>query len=316
MKNATTDPWLEYLALSEWDRMALVADRIRCWPDGALAEFLRLGLLRETTPLEALDCSECPGETCDILYLKNPVTGLVDIRLLCPHCGPVEMTLDELRRWSIEWLALVQFLAEGLSLRGGYAEVVPNRLWQLGKAYWSGRPASVFVGRALHRSDVPDLISHMSHFTNALFLVPKRTPTVPFGHPVVTLDLVCNWNGTGLEFDAEFVAAQRKPPVADPPARPKKEGNRTAVRQRLRAELDAHLAASGEHVQAALQFGREPTLLPFPNFDELARRCDTSKATVSRCLRDDAELRDLCLAARDLYRQLGPGGRVSRESIS
>lgn len=310
-----TDPWLEFISLSEWDRMVVTADRMQRWPDGALAEFLQRGLLRETTPQEAMDCPDCVGELCDILYLDNPVTGLTDIALCCPNCGPVEMTLDELCRWSIEWPGFVQFLADGLGVRGAVEVIVPNRLWRLGKTYWSGRPATLFVGRALHRDDVPDLVAGLSHFNNALFLVPRDTPHHQFPHPVVTLDLVCRWNGTTLEFDAEFVQAQQKP-AAPQPARPKKEGQRAAVRQRLRGELDAHITACREHVQAAIDVGREPTLLPFPNFDELARRCDTSKATVSRCLRDDVELRDLCQAARDLYRVLGPDGAVSRESIS
>ena len=306
MMTTTTDPWAEYLSLSEWDRMTLVVELTSLWPAGAVEEFERLGLIRETTPLPAMHCSECSSEPAhDIVWIEHPRTGETIAIRPCSQCGPEQIPLEELRRWTIEWPGLVAFLAEGLGVRGEARELVPERLWQLGKVWWSGRPTTLFVGRALHRHDLGSIVAGVSHFKNAVFLVPRRPPTVAIQHPVVTLELVCGWNGQTLDFDAEFVAAQVPPPAAAPRS-PKKRGHRTAVREKLRAELDAHVAASRNHVQAAIEFGREPTLLPFPSYEELARRCGTSKATVSRCLKDDPELKGLCSAARDLYRQLHP----------
>ncbi|MFV0444091.1 MAG: hypothetical protein ACK5Q5_11020 [Planctomycetaceae bacterium] len=301
-----TDPWLEFLSLSEWDRMVVTADRMQRWPDGALAEFLQRGLLRETTPQEAMDCPDCVGELCDILYLDNPVTGLTDIALCCPNCGPVEMTLDELRRWSIEWPGFVQFLAEGFEAQGGVRELVPDRLWRLGKTRWAGRPTTLFVGRAVHRDDFAAMTAELTRSTSAVLLYPRSAPEIDLPHPAVSLELACHWDGAALEFDVDYVSSQALPKLVDSgERRPRRDSNRATVKQRLKQELTAHLDALASHIRAELAAGRDPTLLPCPTRAELAIRCDSSPATVTRCFDEDRLLQQMWDSAHDLLEAIG-----------
>ena len=308
---ATADPWADLLAHSEWDEPLLDARRVARWPEAALFEFLRLGLLREAIPATALACAGCPDALLrDVVWIEHPITGERQAYVTCPDCGPRAIAADELRRWSIDWLQLVEFVRGGLQVQGASLELIPNRLWQLGKAYWSGRPVTLFLGRALHRRDAADGLARIAHFTSALVLVPRRPPQTGCTHPVLTLDLVCGWKDDTLAFDTAFAAVQRPAPASDSkPQRPKKQGNRAAIRQRLRTELEAHVIAARDHVQAAVDFGQEPTPLPFPTQEELAQRCGTSKATINRCLQADRELQALVKVSQDVYALLGPRGR-------
>ena len=311
MITTVVDPWTEWLRLVEWDRMQIGPGRTDCWPDSATEYFESQQLIEETPTAGSLECPYCQdGEGHTILRHDHPLTGEPLAKLLCPVCGPVRIPLADLRRWRLNWSALVPLLTQGLRLRGQPQQIVPDRLWQLGKGYWSGRPATLFLGRGMHRHDATQLVETVARFTNALILIPHRTPQTPLPHPVLTLDLVAEWHDGALVFDEEFLAGQSTTPRTDaerspPKSPPKKEGHRAAVRLRLQAELDAHVRACRSHVQAALDCGRTPTLLPFPSFDNLAERCGTSKATISRCLQDDVELKRMCMAARDLFQQFG-----------
>ncbi len=307
------NPWTEWLSLVEWDRMQIGPDRTECWPDSATQYFESQQLIEAAPAAGSLECPHCQdGESYAVVRHDHPLTGEPLAKVPCPVCGPVRIPLGNLRRWRLNWAGLVPLLTQGLRLRGQPQQIVPDRLWQLGKGYWSGRPATLFLGRGMHRRDAVQLLESVARFTNALILIPHRTPQTALPHPVLTLDLVAEWRDGTLVFDEEFLAGQSTTPRTDAeklPTKspPKKDGNRAAVRLRLKAELDAHARACRSHVQSALDFGRSPTLLPFPSFDTLAERCGTSKTTISRCLKDDEELQRMCQAARDLFQQFGSG---------
>lgn len=304
MTTRQDDPWSAYLALAEWDDAPISQERVRHWPPGAVAEFERIGLLRPTAPVACLNCSECPDEPPrDVVWVPDPANGRQRALLPCSQCGPSEVSIDALRRWAIAWRALVPFLAAGLGATGAAEELNADRLWRLGKTRWAGRPTTLFVGRALHRQDASQILQDLERSSSAVVFVPKRLPTVPTHHPVVTLDLVCGWNGEQLEFDCEFAAAQALPkPATDPRAA---APGRAVIRQRLRAELHAHVDSVCHHVRQQVERGVEPTLLPCPTRAELARRCRSSPATVTRCFEEDRQLQQLWDDAHDLMHVLG-----------
>lgn len=304
MTDRHSDPWLEWLSLAEWDRLTIGIERTAHWPSILVKDFERAGLLLPDVPREFMTCPECRDGACEVVHFEHPHTGQSMVVVPCPECGVTEIPAADLRCWCVNWSALPPVIADGFGLRGTPQEIVRNRLWQLGRAFVGGRPTTLLLGRAFHRRDTPETVAPIAGFRNAVIVVPKRMPTVPLPHPVATLDLMMTWTTDEWDFDPtileELVPASPLPERKRPP---KKEGQRAAVRERIKAELQAHISASRSHVQAALDHGRTPTLLPFPSYQELARRCGTSKATVCRCLKDDAELGRMCAAARDLYQQ-------------
>lgn len=84
--------------------------------------------------------------------------------------------------------------------------------------------------------------------------------------------------------------------------RVKKRADRAANVEALKKELIEHIRAARDHAQAAVDFGREPELLPRPSRRELAERIGITESAASRCFSDPAatELNLLWETAEDL----------------
>ena len=84
--------------------------------------------------------------------------------------------------------------------------------------------------------------------------------------------------------------------------RSRKRAERAANIELLRKELIEHIRAARDHAQAAIDFGREPELLPRPSRRDLAERAGINEAAVSRCFNDPAatELNVLWNTAEEL----------------
>jgi hypothetical protein len=82
----------------------------------------------------------------------------------------------------------------------------------------------------------------------------------------------------------------------------RKRAERAANIESLKKELIAHIRAARDHAQAAVDFGREPELLPRPSQRELGERVGITKSAVCRCLSDPSatELNLLWKTADDL----------------
>lgn len=84
--------------------------------------------------------------------------------------------------------------------------------------------------------------------------------------------------------------------------RVKKRADRAANMEAIKKELIEHIKAARDHAQAAVDFGREPELLPRPSRRELAERIGITESAASRCFSDPAatELNLLWETADDL----------------
>jgi hypothetical protein len=96
------------------------------------------------------------------------------------------------------------------------------------------------------------------------------------------------------------------PPAAEPRAdigrRPRKRAERATGIEALTEEMRQHVRAARDHLQAAVDFDRDPELLPRPSQKELAKRVGITVTAASRCFNDSSakELRLLWDVASDL----------------
>lgn len=292
------DPWETCTETLEFNEPCMIGERLLNWPAGALAELRRLELLFAAAPMEIGFCDECDEGGVHEVYWEGPDTPLI----LCPQIGPCPMDADRLRLWEINLRTLMQFLAKGIEARGPLDELIPDQLWRLGKIYAHGTPTTVFFARDLTQTSSREAACDiMERFSNALLIVPVHFPSVLL-HPFVTLQEIAHWNGETIEFDRESLES-RVGPQERPTKKPlPRDASRISVRQRLKRELEQHLASACEQVRWQLDQGQEPTLLPCPTRAELAVRCETSPATVTRCFQEDSGLERMWNQSMDLLK--------------
>lgn len=297
----TVDPWETCTGTLEFTEPSIAGEHIQNWPAGALEELRRLQLLFAAAPMEFGFCDECDEGGVHEVYWEGPENPLI----LCPQIGPCPMDADRLRLWEVNLRAFTQFLANGIEARGLLDELIPDQLWRLGKIYLHGAATTVFFARELKYWNPRQAAwNAIERFSNALVIVPEFIPLVQ-PHPIVTLREIAHWNGETIEFDLESLASQVRPRERRAKKQLPRDASRISVRQRLKRELEQHLASACEQVRWQLDQGQEPTLLPCPTRAELARRCGTSPATVTRCFQEVPELERLWNHSLDLLHIIG-----------
>lgn len=288
------NPWIEYLTLLDGPFEYVPRPE---WPDAVCDQFLDHGLVREAVPLNSVHCP-CEGRPiCDVIWCerggeRRPVR-------CCPTCGPTEMSISQVAQWQVSQAGHLAWLATLLSLRGTPESLVPHHLWRVGRLCGTQHSTTVFFGRALRACSPTAVNERLAQSRSAVLLVPRDTPDWAVPHPVIPLDVLITWAGATWSLQPELLALAPAPKARKRVPR-RKKGPRLAVTQELREELVQHLRAARDHVQAARDCGREATLLPCPTRGDLAKRCRSSAATVSRCFAQDEELRRIWNLAHDL----------------
>jgi len=91
-------------------------DEVKNWPDGKLAYFEKIGLLKEAQPFNEIECNGCE-ENCIMPVSINPVTNSTPARafIVCDKrndIGRVKIAFDRLKNWQLTELLLAQFVAK------------------------------------------------------------------------------------------------------------------------------------------------------------------------------------------------------------
>jgi len=285
------------------------------WPKRALEVWTDWGVLRAISPSTGLPCHECGGDYYgEVVYVNSLRTGELQIFLPCPECGTSRVDPDELRRWTVDVEQLVRRVFQPADVRLDFTQLVPDRLWRVGRSDWAGRAWSVLFGRMFHRRDAREILTKATIPSRSVVfvpdLVPKPDPTDDRRPLIISLTSATSWHQDAVRLDrqsiedrlAEWIDARR--PATKPAAR--KRASRTADIEALATEMREHLRAARRYALATLDQTGQPQLLPRPTQEQLARRVGRSQHTVSRCLKDQTatELRFLWDLAIDLDRVL------------
>ncbi len=292
------------------DEAIFTADEVEDWNEGELDWCLQSGVLTSDQPARELACRECPEQSVEqIVYLEPKGCGQANAFLPCPQCGPVNIPLSRLRRWRLVASQLWETIFASAPIDRNVREIVPRRLWRIGKCRLAEKSWEVVVGRMLWRADGVELLRQARFSRQSMVFVPLHWRHSSRGEfpSVIPLCDVLSWSGTVCTFDMarveELMAAGLKRPY--PLRRPRKRAERAATIESLVRLLKGHITAARDHACATAETG-EARLLPRPTQRDLARLAGVVEMTVSRCLRDPAarELRLLWELAGDLDRLL------------
>lgn len=279
---------------------------------GSCLELLvRLGVLREMAAAGSACCPDCQfGPQRRVEYVADSKTHARHGYIHCPQCGIVEVALDSLRRWRVDPAGFLAAVFSSAGVSGPATELIPGRLWRVGKVTWAGRRREVYFARCYRRDGGDTLVAEMSRRPKAILFVPTEAAAQRWAgaveNLVIALESSFSLDGGSIRFDVEYVEGRLVDAGLTCTARPqrpkRKRAERAAKIEALEKELIAHLRAARDHAYATRDRAGTPDLLPRPSQKQLAERTGLTEADVSRCLKDpDArELRLYWQTAQDL----------------
>lgn len=262
------------------------------WPAGQLEELLNRKLLRELPPAKNLRCLECTGGYDRDVIVTEPSRGNSRVLFSCPECGLYEIPIDSLRRWQVDQFAMRTWIRESLPINGRQGDIVPDRLWRLGRWQRTDNTWTVWLGIGMCRRNAQPLLeAHLP--PNSLLISPWRSPRngIPAGVVCSSLREITYWEKGEPDWDEDRleellnlrVVAQS--PIKKP-ATPKRQTRAVDI-EALIAELKQHLRAARDHAFFSRDSTGIPVLLPRPTQKQLAQRLGISESRVSRSLNDD-----------------------------
>lgn len=173
------------------------------------------GLVREAAAATWVDCDDCPEpHSEDVEWLEDVPGEPLRPYVRCPDLEWVVVDPERLRQWAVDVGRFAEMLAEALACAGRVEELVPGRLWLLGRTVVAGRPREVFFGRRLGADDGGAVVGSCARFqgaVNPLVLVAGYPPPpalwcgVP--PPILTIPSFVTLADGALAADRAFLAA-------------------------------------------------------------------------------------------------------------
>lgn len=175
-------PALEQILIrAEFDRPWFHAGDVRRLPEPTLTALLATGLLREAESATWATC-DCSWDLHDEEVCVAPPESAWAGRpyISCPEAGVRWVEPDELRQWAVDVPCLATALAAALACTGRVEELLPGRLWLLGRTPVGDRTRDVFLARGVTDPlGGPAAIESCARFRTAVapvLLVPQIVP--------------------------------------------------------------------------------------------------------------------------------------------
>jgi hypothetical protein len=236
------------LERADCDPPLFYADEVDRWPPECLKQWLDCGFLRTTTPATALPCCGCGGEHVEEIVFLDDARGR-RAYLPCPERGPIQIDMNQLRRWEVDLEGVTQMISTELDCRGSITELVQKRFWQVGSACLGGRRRDVFFGRMLHYDDGREMLTRWRVPASGIVFVPSQVPNRNAAEKspmIVSLTTAILLKDGSLHLDKAYVEshlAGREVPASEKTILPKR-AERTAMIAALTKELIEHIRAA------------------------------------------------------------------------
>lgn len=202
------------------------ADEVTAWVGGAMDLLVSAGLARRIENAPCITCDACADHHVEeVTYIESPKGSPVRGYIYCPEHGRVAVPLDRLKQWAVSFEGLASAAASGLDLAGEVEEIVPGRLWLLGKTTIGRRSRDVFLARGATWIDAPDVFGaceRLNASKGALMLVPGELPPQDAwtgeAPAVISFKVVAHLEGGRLAFDRDHLESllsgdRRKAPI-------------------------------------------------------------------------------------------------------
>jgi len=195
--------------------------------DEAATGLIRAKLIRQIENTDHIVCNACgDGHIEELTFIESPNNSGMRAYIQCPQNGRVQVPLHRLKQWDIDFNALANAIAEGLSLADSIDEVSACRIWFLGKGTFAGRSREFFFARGLTWTDAATIIGSSTRIQAAsshVVLVPGAVPPTSIWHGdaprVIPLSTLAHFEKGQFVIDRAHLISllsdsKRKTPVA------------------------------------------------------------------------------------------------------
>lgn len=190
--------------------VAFAAEEIARWPAGVLERLVALGVVCDAEPAQHTACPHCPDHHVEeVLYRAGP--NGVRYFIPCPETLRVEVPVQQLRRWTIDFDAVARSASSAIVESGRCTSLVAGRLWRLGRVNWQGSHRDVLLARGLLWPDGAQLTQRIDGTGRAIVVVSERVPARQFWPelppPVVALSAIARSSAAAISIDPADLAA-------------------------------------------------------------------------------------------------------------
>ena len=263
--------------------------------DPSVREILdRLGFLNAGPTTRFATCPECEdGHVEEYEALPNAQDEKTFF-IPCPVHERVEVDRKSLMQTTISFQPLVDLLADGFDVNGNVQEIVPGRLWNVGRATLVGQSRPVWMARGLCLRDSLDWACKLPTGKSPVVFVAGTQPSLSL-HPlspgqIIELHSVVSLDENRLTLNIEAVRnhlAREAPQVVKKnPTR--KRSKRAGTIDALKRELHAYILGMKNRISLT-EDSEDPFGLPHLTQKALADLIGDNETNVSRALNDPNE---------------------------
>jgi hypothetical protein len=287
----------------------LTGDEILDLPSSVFDLLVSLGFLHQAETAKYITCNACTEQHVEEIFTVKSYDGCKRFFIRCPENGRIEVDRELLRQWAIDYSPLLQAVSSVFSTSNTYEEIVPGRIWNLGRATLACQSRMIWVARGLSWPDAPQFKEILPNGRSpVLFFIgqPPMADLVSLSpESMIDLKSIINIKNNNLTVDRNAVESQLRQLDATQSikkAKPKKRASRTVTIDKIKQELRRHLSSARDHAYSSFDRGFGYTLLSRPSQQQLAAQLDVSVSSISRAINDnsDKEIKILWEAANDI----------------
>ncbi len=149
---------------------------VATWPIGGIDYFCRLGVLRMSSGSLMAPCPNCSDGHIEPVTIRAGPDGTERFYIWCPESLRTEVEPATCSCWEVDPDGLASLVAEAMNLNGKPKQVVPNRLWRLGRIPWRDTTRQVVFARRLVEADASSIAVHVGIGGRDIVVVPRHVP--------------------------------------------------------------------------------------------------------------------------------------------
>ncbi|MBI9017337.1 MAG: hypothetical protein JEZ07_08775 [Phycisphaerae bacterium] len=247
---------------------------------------LNTGLFRQGPSSSSVECDSCDAGHIEEVIQKDYPDGKRRFFIPCPHCISVQIAPERLQQWIPDYQKAAELLYQSLDCKGSSQTILPNLLWNIGRAALAGQSRPVWLARVINAEVRHYLPSGKQPLLFVIFPQQYRVDNFDPDRIFQMSELTSLSDGQ-LRFDVDAVESQLGYLIATGQSAckaPRKDAKRASVIKAAKHELHNHILS----MKSLL--ANSDDILPRFSQRDLARRLGESEPMISRILKEPDEL--------------------------